>query len=297
MHLTRVRLGDIPPFTDPIDLKLDERVNVFIGPNASGKSTLLTMLYASFDERVWGERSVGEGIHAGARFDAIELSDDWDEDEEPDLVLRRVPAIRIDSVREGLPDSPKPLTLETYGDSSAEVLAGPFSGSRLMCAFGLIDKGLPSLPASGKFFRGQKGRYTPRMEFNRARGLADACSRYICNDVIRDSNSHNYIYGQDVDLVKLVNRSDVRSMDLPILPNMGINTTDVRNFDALDELDRPEPSAYPEGEESVPIYLGHLSSGTEGTLLWIRWLALKIAHFYDFVETARETRHPPHRRN
>ena len=283
MHLTGIKLGGVPPFTAPITLRFDERVNVFIGPNASGKSTVLMMLNACFDERVWGERSVSEGIHAGARLDSIERSDDWDDDDEPDRVLRKLPAVKFGSVREGLPDSPKPLNLEEYGETAEKVMEGPFSGSRLMCAFGLLDKELPPF-SSRPLYRRPGSRSGKRNEFIRSRSLADACSKTICSEVIRDSNSHNYIYGQDADLRKWVNRSDVRSMELPILPDMGINTIDARNFEALDEVDRPEPSAYPGGEDSVPIYLGHLSSGTEGTLLWIRWLALKMVHHYNFEE-------------
>ena len=283
MHLTGIKLGGVPPFTQPIDLKFDPQVNVFIGPNASGKSTLLTMLAACFSERVWGERSVGEGIHAGARFDAIELSEDWHEEEKPGYVLQSVPAVRISTVREGLPDNPQPSSLEEYGETPAEVLDEPFSGPRLICAFGLLDRELPTF-SSGSLYRRRGSRSGKRDEFHRSRALADACSKYICDEVIRDSTPHNYIYGPDVDLVRWANRSDALSMERPILPNMGINTTDVRNFDALDELDRPGPSAYPEGEDYIPIYLGHLSSGTEGTLLWVRWVALKIAYFYDFEE-------------
>ena len=283
MHLTRIRLGGVPPFTKQIDLTLDPQVNVFIGPNASGKSTLLTVLAACFSGRVWGERSVGEGIHAGARFDAIELSEDWDEDEEPGYVLRSVPAVRIGTVREGLPDNPQPSSLEECGETAAEVLDGPFSGPRLICAFGLLDREMPTF-SSGSLYGRRGSRSGKRDEFHRSRALADACSKHICDEVIRDSTPHNYIYGPDVDLVRWANRSDALSMERPILPNMGINTTDVRNFDALDELDRPGPSAYPEGEDSIPIYLGHLSSGTEGTLLWVRWVALKIAYFYNFEE-------------
>ena len=284
MHLTGIRLGGIPPFTDPITLRFDERVNVFIGPNASGKSTLLTMLYASFTVRVWGERSVTDQIHASSRYDSIDLSADWDEIDEDDLVLRRLPAVQIGSVREGLPDSPRPLSLEEYGETAAVVLDGPFSGPRMMSAFGLMDRELPPFPTGGPRYRNQGALHSKRIEFVRAGNLADACSKLICNEVIRDATSHNYIYGPDVDLVKWANRSDVQSMDLPILPRMGINTTDTRNFDALDEMDRPDPSAYSEEADSIPIYLGHLSSGTEGTLLWIRWLALKMVHHYNFEE-------------
>ncbi len=283
MHLTGIKLGNIPPFADPITLSFHERVNVFIGPNASGKSTLLTMLYACFSHSAWGERSLSEGIHAGSRFDVVELSEDWNEEDEPDLVLRSIPAIRIGSLREGLPDSPEPMNLEAFGDSAQEALDGPFSGSRWRCASGLIDQELPALPAD-PFNRRRTPGMIKRLQFNKSCALADKCSKYICDEVIRDSNSHNYIYGPGADLRRMVNRSDVRSMELPILPSMGINTTDVRNFDALDDMDRPEPSAYPEGDDSIPIYLGHLSSGTEGTLLWIRWVALKVAHFYDFEE-------------
>ena len=64
---------------------------------------------------------------------------------------------------------------------------------------------------------------------------------------------------------------------------MGLNTTDARNFEVLPLFDQPARSLYPEDTEP-PIYLGHASSGTEGTLLWIWWLALKIAHHYDFEE-------------
>ena len=36
MHLTGIKLGGVPPFTDSIVLRFDERVNVFTGPNVSG---------------------------------------------------------------------------------------------------------------------------------------------------------------------------------------------------------------------------------------------------------------------
>ena len=247
------------------------------------------MLAACFSERAWGERSLAEQVHAFARDELIELSEDWDEDDEPDFVLRSLPAIRIGSIREGLPDSPRPLSIEAYGNTASEVLEGPFSGPRMMSAFELLDAEIPGVPSWGLTrLSGPRSRlrsmYSKRLEFNSVLRIADACSKQICDEVIRDSTSHNYIYGQDVDLVRWVNRSDLRSMESPILPGMGINTTDIRNFGVLDDLDRPETAAYSEDEDSIPLYMGHLSSGTEGTLLWIRWVALKIAHFYDFEE-------------
>lgn len=45
MHLKKLRLTNLGPF-DEIDFEFDERVNVFTGPNNSGKSTVLTALGA-----------------------------------------------------------------------------------------------------------------------------------------------------------------------------------------------------------------------------------------------------------
>ena len=59
MYLTRIRLGGVPPFGEPIDLRFDPQVNVFIGPNASGKSRLLSSIDNHFNEigrASWRER-------------------------------------------------------------------------------------------------------------------------------------------------------------------------------------------------------------------------------------------------
>ena len=296
MHLTGIQLGWIPPFTELITLRLDERVNVFIGPNASGKSTLLQvlaqLLNSPFDD---SKRSLGDAVghivtvtddefseftedehtRGGLSTGVLATSMDWTGD---------LPVIHVGSVREGLPGISNQPDPKKFGETADEALDGPFSGSRAMLAFGLIDRELPPLPPGGIPYRGPFSPYAKRLEFNRSQALADACSQHVCDAVIRDSNSRNYIHGTGIDLHELANRSDIRSMELPILPLMGINTTDVRNFQDLEDEDSPALSAYPEGANSIPIYLGHLSSGTEGTLLWIRWLALKLAHHYGFEE-------------
>ena len=284
MHLTGIKLGGIPPFTDPITLRFDERVNVFIGPNASGKSTLLQMLAdllkASIDD---SKRSLGDAV-----FRFIEVTDDeYDEfSQEPWIggstgVLSTSvdwtgtqPAIHIGSVREGLPgilDQPNP---KEYGETAGTALDGPFSGARLICARRLLGDLLWS--------NNDEDSIRARGKLARAVVSSILCGRDICGDVIRDSKSYNYIHGPDVR--GYLNHPDPNPNRIPILPEMGINTTDPRNFEDLDIWEEPSRSAYPEGDESIPIYLGHLSSGTEGTLLWIRWLALKMVHYYDFEE-------------
>ena len=283
MHLTGIKLGGVPPFTDPITLRFDERVNVFIGPNASGKSTLLqvlaSQLKASFDD---SKRSLGDAV-----FHFHHVNDDKFEEFVKDMrmhgsqgvlaiseeCLEDVPVVLIGSVREGLPGISNQESLEDYGDTAAEALAEPFSGSSTMRASILLGKELweterDDLPRLA------------RVTLMRAVELADACSQRICDEVIRDSKSHNYIPGPDVR--GWINHPHANPANIPILRLMGINTTDIRNFGDMDYWEQPARDAYNEDEDSLPIYLGHLSSGTEGTLLWIRWLALKLVHYYGF---------------
>ena len=53
MHITGMKIGGIPPFTEPVEFEFDERVNVFIGLNAAGKSTLLQYLLTEYQEGRW----------------------------------------------------------------------------------------------------------------------------------------------------------------------------------------------------------------------------------------------------
>ena len=110
--------------------------------------------------------------------------------------------------------------------------------------------------------------------------LADTCCKRICNEVIQDAISRNYI--PDPYALGYLHHPHADPSNITILRQMGINTTDIRNFDNLPFDEQPSAAAYSEYDEPLPIYLGHLSSGTEGTLLWIRWLALKMVHHYKF---------------
>ena len=116
----------------------------------------------------------------------------------------------------------------------------------------------------------------------RAVEWAMSCSKQVCEEVIRESRLHNYITGPDIRgylAHPFPNMNRITNLTM-----MGVNTNDKRQFEELDIRETPSESAYREDAESLPIYLGHLSSGTEGTLLWIFWLALKMVHHYKFAE-------------
>ena len=296
MHLVRMRFGGVPPFTEPVTFKFDERVNLFIGPNASGKSTILAMLadhligpdkdskrpisqgmsyrrLALFTDDEFDE-FVQENQQKGCLPNVISASEDWlGTRDNPMIPEPKLAVVNIDSVREGLPGISNLESSDAFGETANEALDGPFSGSRTMCASKLLGEELWRTDPD-------EGPPMARVILMDALKLADACSKRICDEVIRDSISHNYIHGPDVR--DWLAHPHVDPNKIPIQHLKGINTNDIRNFDNLDMWEQPSYSAYTEDADSVPIYLGHLSSGTEGTLLWIRWLALKMVHHYEF---------------
>ena len=294
MNLVRMNLGGVPPITEPIKLKFDERVNVLIGPNASGKSTILLMLADCLNGAEEGaKRPISQGrphlrasIYADDEFDEIvsegirdswatnvlTASEDWVGTKSDPNWLPNPPTIHIGSVREELPGISNQKEPDTYGETAAEALGGPFSGSRTMCASRLLGEEVWRTESD------DLPRFA-RVTLMDAVKLADACSKHICNEVIQDSRSRNYIPDP---ALGYLHHPHANPSNITILRLMGINTTDVRNFDNLPFNEHPSSSAYADYDEPLPIYLGHLSSGTEGTLLWIRWLALKMVHHYGF---------------
>ena len=298
MHVTRISLGGVPPFTDQIMLKFDEQVNVLIGPNASGKSTILMMLADCLNgPEQNGKRPIPQVrpllrlvICADDEFSEMSqdnlvknfmtASEDWyGTRSAPIINPKNLPAIHIGPVREGLPGISNQESSDAYGETAAEVLAGPFSGSRTMCASELLGEEL------WRTKRDDLPRYA-RVTLMDAVELADACSNRICDEVIQDAKSRNYIPGPYT--LGYLHHPHADPSNITILRLMGINTTDPRNFDSLPFQEQPTASVYAEYDEPLPIYLGHLSSGTEGTLLWIRWLALKMVHHYQFEKDWRE---------
>ena len=61
MHLTRMRFGGVPPFTEPVEISFHERVNVFVGANATGKSRLLAAIDQHFNKREDGREWNADG--------------------------------------------------------------------------------------------------------------------------------------------------------------------------------------------------------------------------------------------
>ncbi|MYC28820.1 MAG: AAA family ATPase [Chloroflexi bacterium] len=301
MHLTGIKLGNVPPFTDPITLKFDERVNVFIGPNASGKSTLLQVLENHFGGNDKSGKRPIAGVRSHLSLCDYESFNIWTGSDDPDWSTRNYlsadeewvgtrekrrgnanapPVIVIGTAREGLPGISNQPDTGDFGETAGEILAGPFSGSRTMAGGDLLGKELRTL---GDEISGNGGEapYRKLRFLEDAEVLADACSLQVCQEVVREARSHNYI--PDIHSPNILLDPHAEPSEINVLRRRGINTTDQRNFATLSSAEQPAKSFYREGED-LPIYLGHLSSGTEGTLLWIRWLALQLVYHYEFQE-------------
>ena len=295
MHLTRMSISGEPPFTERVDFDLDERVNLFVGPNASGKSTVLLMLaHHLIGKEEKTKRPIAQGNDPLGFLMIAE--DEWDEEETWDHgfanilaasedwtgtsdqpVYHRVspPAIHIPSVREGLPGVSEMENLDVTEDNATDIMKEHFTGLRTVRAYTALG---------AKLWGEEPSEDAPyaRVYLMDAGKLADDCSKAICDEVIVDGSSRNYI--PDPYALGYLHHPQGNPGNIKVLRMMGINTNDIRNFGNLPLFERPSEAAYQGYEDQPPIYLGHLSSGTESTLLWIRWLALKILCHYNFAK-------------
>ena len=266
MHITGMSIGGIPPFTEQIGVEFDEQVNLFVGPNASGKSTILRML-----------QSRGTILH---KFD-FQLSQDWMND--PRMNFFRVNARNTPDLKEGVNLIPwicvpaARLTLPMSNDSDLmSSLFASSSPSRVYDNGEEIESANPSrrLNDPRYFFDGaeisrfyneiyqlyrqrRQSPYQLKLSQNEEAKLkAYECVQTICADIlVAGQTPGEYIYDQPV------HGSDLTITT--VYENMLVETTDNT----------------PDG-----LFIGDLSYGTQGTLLWIWYLALKIADSYNRID-------------
>ena len=270
MHITGMTIGGILPFTKQVEFKFDERANLFIGPNASGKSTVL--------------RTLQSRMPIQRRFDFL-LSEDWESSASRRRGLTRnvrgshgtgensppedrrkegsdmVPWVYLPATRLNLPlslDSAAMHRMQSaipavryIGDE--EINVDPFgelhnSLSQYFFDGGSIQK---YCKAVTDLFRMRKSAPNSIKLHQTAKDVAYYCVQDICSDVLTAGNTpSDYVYDQDVE--------------------RGITITNVLDDMGADISDNPDE----------PVFIGDLSSGTQGTLLWIWYLSIAIANFY-----------------
>ena len=304
MRLTKIRFGGIPPFTEPVEISFDERVNVFVGANATGKSTLLSTIDQHFNEREdirkWSEGAAGGPYNLEpypvnllnlAHCEEDDLDSDWIEGKNALCADRELaeahyrsgdkpalPVTHLGPTRLGLPGVSELGESEPYGSTVEEVLDGPFSGARLGAAIDLL------YAKARRMLNQEREQDLPVNErrafhFWNIERVTHSCARSICEEVLAADNALNYPTGMDAGFIGDQPMADLEGVSINRM--LGITTTDTPMFGHIRPADRPIGW---DGADSARIYVGNLSSGSQSTLLWIMWLAFKMLNHYDFAE-------------
>ena len=309
MRLTGMDIKDTPPFTELVELDFDERVNLFIGPNASGKSTILREIDAAFN----GDKRPNPSflfnnpeprylyqtpfVSAASRKEHQSWSRTLDhyqtviftgeDSDDPDLAIydnSRPPVIYVGPVRPALPELyDEEIADEEDVDVGVEeevkvALDMPFSGAN----FSIVNEKM--YEKADVMFDHEQSNDIPGNERRAYRvyevsTLVHSCVKEICSEVLTEIAPRNYVTGLNVEDLDLQPRANFDSVN--IHPTLGINTIDRPNFTVIRPEDRP---TYSERLGPAPLYAGFLSSGTQTTFLWIHWLAFKMLDYYEFAD-------------
>ena len=212
MHLTRMRFGGVPPFTEPVELIFDERANLFVGANATGKSRLLSEIDEYFNDKGAKGHLLLDPDQDHLRLvfaEERERADDWLEGKnfilaDPEFSNTyfgvgvnkppRPPVIYIGPNRTGLPGVSELGESDTYGSTVEEALSGPFCGARLKAAIDLLY-------AKTLGMYEQEKQEEPPTEERRAWNfiyvdkLAHSCAKFIRDELLTSNRALNYPTG------------------------------------------------------------------------------------------------------
>ena len=256
MHIQWIDIT-LPPLKD-IHFDCDKQVNLFIGPNSSGKSTIIRAiqdLSSSWDEfdsgnayPLYRRARVNIGVNYGCPLDTAYYPQGADCAGSGASIWEAVPFLYIPATRINLPgrqvfDPTRYEREQIIADNALESLfetnPGIFRGEHVETALFQLRHKMTEQESQAVLRKAIETGYT--------------CAKSICNEVIYDDRPH-WFYEQD----------DFPSGRIIALPAMGISTSG----NILEE----------------PLYAGVLSSGTQGTLLWIWALSLKMADHYRWQE-------------
>ena len=274
MHITGIYIYDLPPLGH-VNFNCDERVNLFIGPNASGKSTILRAMRSAWSGELerssGGDGELAFSSEKSIAYVFIDLSEDWPRDDIGEIIPEililgdTVPLFYAPATRVSLPqqdifsqvishehekdDGDYVPYAPNYGSSEA-MFRTHFSNSVGSFDGVLLEEGIDWIRRTIGGNRNQQSQFRKSLE------AGYSCAKRICSEVIHDDVPHPYI--------ELDDDHEMSDTGRVVHYGMGIGTSD----NILGE----------------PLYAGALSSGTQGTLLWVWALALKIASHYDWED-------------
>ena len=273
MHITKIRSQDMRlPLLDEADLEFDESVNLFVGPNASGKSSILRAIKAlhswvlSLDRPPLSAYQIGRdhdgelnyyddenyGTPGGGLNFSMWPSDDWPRDDSGAARWNEVPFLYIPATRVNLPVQRifEPYIFDKAVEEQEYVEAKDILKRLFDTESGIFDGRYVELAIDG-LRRGLTGDRAKQDQLRESLQLAYSCVQSICSEVISDAFPHTFVDQYEI--------PDARRI---VHHGMGIGTNE---------------STW---DSRQPLYAGALSSGTQSTLLWVYALALKVLEHY-----------------
>ena len=243
-RLVDLTIGDIPPFVEDVTFEFDSEVNLFIGPNATGKSTILRCLSPYFPPK-------GIPGYSPENY-AVNVTEDWPFTPSGQPDDDAVPQISLPAVRE----VPKP---SPYDDSRVYYPPAPER-------WGQWDVLLGEFPYTS--FQSQRVYLAVQKLFDEDRHSVPRKGRGL--SVVRKALACVADIGRE-----LVSSTPRDLQAVTTLPADGepFQITEVHYGVAVNTI-----------ESENEIYIGELSTGTQGLFWWIGFLALKLGHHYDYEE-------------
>ena len=298
-----------PPFTAPVEFEFDERVNLFVGPNATGKSTLLSTLFERLAGGVegipafcpWGMLDFAEstgGVQAVRGTPGL-LVDLYNADHRRSFYylvgtpLIAIPATRVPHIA-GKPIQPM------FQSGTDRVIAGgfsqPFDGKDVNRIADELREEIGRLweEEREEFSEIYDNNYTnsdnyddlydfltelaahrqmayvnAANEFQNAVERSYLCAKKICGDIIVGDSPHD---------ATVVHHST---------SDAGLPTVDatLESGTRIKTVDPAQRKA-----DAEPLHIRQLSDGTQGTLWWIRLIAFALLKAADYRDRWAQTR-------
>ena len=286
MFIAEMTIKDVPPFSGKVDFKFDKRVNVFIGPNASGKSTLLQQVLGNYTEE-WFIASAADTselelsyvdnqpVHLTSSEHCVFALEDHDADDDrnlrEDVII--VPATRVRYGQAPKKDGPITPT-ESHNFFGVGSLSEVFYQDYIQSTISALQRVVQGEPIDdGPALEGREyadyqllradvlaeAEGSPQKAghgLKEALSVAHSCAKYICQEVVTGTTPLNERVVKEVE-----SESGLPDLDAHLELGVRVMTSD-RNVRSLN--------------------VTALSAGTEGTLWWTRLIALSLVFMHEF---------------
>ncbi len=275
MFIAEMTIKNVPPFRGEVEFKFDKRVNVFIGPNASGKSTLLEQVLVNYNSP---DISGPERFYIGSQpfnlirgeYSTLVLEHDeetYDHDNERFNVII-IPATRV---RYGFSQTTEGLVAASelhayYGvDSLSHTLCEDYIHGTVSALQRVIQN---ESALEGREYayhellhpfvlaKAEENSQKAGQGLQEALSVAHSCAKKICQEIILGNAPLHERVVREVE-----SESGLPSLNAHLELGLRVRTND-RGVSSLD--------------------MTSLSAGTEGTLWWTRLIALSLLFMHQF---------------